>query len=409
MKTEDFANSPSGKVVQMLQGAPAFVPNPLPPSLDAAELLMPLAEAQNRLGALRELGRQMPNPYLLTRPLLSKEAVSSSSMEGTVTTLTDLFAFEAGIEKRSATKETREVHNYVRALEHAMDEVKRLPISRRLICNTHSILLEGVSRDRGRQKRPGEFRETDPAWTGTAGTPLSEARFVFVPPGQVADIFSELEKYISNLDKHNLPTLIKTALIHYQFETIHPFYDGNGRIGRLLIPLLLHQSGDLPEPMLYLSPYFEKHKDQYIQSLFEVSRGGLWEQWVVFFLNAVSEQAQDTIARAHFLQNLQDQYKEKMSQARQSALILRLVDMIFANPVITISQAARNLDVTYRSAKNNVLKLIGSEILTEFKGSTNRKLYIAMEIYDVIYESISQLEERFIAKSNNEKGADEKK
>lgn len=393
MKYEDFENSPSGTAIRTVGGHTAFVPHPLPPPLDLTSIIMPLSEAQYRLGELAGIGRGLPNPYLLMRPLMAREAVSSSAMEGTVTTLTDLFAFEAGVEQRGASDETREVHNYRRALEFAVQALNDLPVSKRLICATHEILLEGVSKVRGKQKRPGEFRQHDFAWTGTAGTAINDARFVFTPPDKVLETFGGLEKYVSRLMQPDTPALVKVALIHYQFETIHPFHDGNGRVGRLLIPLLLYQTGQLPHPVLYLSPYFERNRDRYIDNLYNVSRNGLWEQWIEFFLVGVAEQARDTIIRFQRLQDLQASYRNRLSQARMSALLLQLVDLICEYPIITIPQAAKTFGVkSYNSAKLNVEKLVKEGMLVEIMHGTRPRLFMAYEVYNIIHESLEKLE-----------------
>ncbi len=272
MKSEDFKISPTGRVVRTLDGHPAFIPNPLPPEFETGRIINQLAKAQQQLGALSEVGRSLPNPYLFFRPMMSQEAVSSSAMEGTVTTLTNLFAYEAAARGSAADIETREVHNYVRALQYAADTLNKLPISKRLLCDTHEVLRARVSRVRGRQKRPGEFRGPgDNAWTGPTER-IEDARFVFVPGEQVLEAFGALEQYIADIEKPgNLPVLVKVALVHYQFETIHPFFDGNGRLGRLMIPLLLYQLRVLPHPMLYLSSYFQRNKNSYIDYLYEVT------------------------------------------------------------------------------------------------------------------------------------------
>lgn len=396
MEYEDFAASPSGTVVKTISGAPAFVPAPLPPQLDISAILGPFTRATERIGALQELTRQLHNPYLLTRPLLSKEAVSSSSMEGTITTLTDLFAFEAGVEKRTVSQETREVYNYVQALNVAISRLDDIPVSHRLICEAHAILLQDVGKARGLHKQPGQFRTTEPAWTGTLGTPLSEARFVFVPPSHVIETFGQFEKYISTIgDEDGVPALVKIALVHYQFEAIHPFHDGNGRVGRLLIPLLLHQLKMLPQPILYLSSYLEQHKDEYIDRLYNVSRFGQWEEWVSFFLTAISEQADDTITRAHGLQGLQNLYRNRLSQARQSALALQLVDTIFESPVLTIPRAKERLNTSYQTAKNNVDKLINAGILVEAGTDQRPKWFLAPQVYEIIHASLDEIKKQF--------------
>lgn len=393
MKSEDFKNSSSGQVVRALDGHPAFVPNPLPPELEIGRIINPLAEAQQQLGALSEVGRSLPNPYLFIQPMMRQEAVSSSAMEGTITTLTNLFAFEAAVRGAGADEETREVHNYVRALQYAAKSLNKLPVSKRLLCNTHEVLMARVSRVRGRHKRPGEFRGPgDNAWTGPTEQ-IEDARFVFAPGEEVLEAFGALEKYIADIEKpDDLPALVKAALIHYQFETIHPFYDGNGRLGRLMIPLLLYQLQILPHPMLYLSSYFQRNKDSYIDCLYEVSRSGEWEQWVNFFLKGVASQARDTITRFHRLQSLQNDYKERLSQPRASTNLLQLIDLIFETPVVTIPEAATKLHVSYNAAKQNVQRLVDEKILVPLELEYRAKLFFATEVYRLVSEPIDEIE-----------------
>ena len=395
MKSEDFKISPTGRVVRTLDGHPAFIPNPLPPEFETGRIINLLAKAQQQLGALSEVGRSLPNPYLFFRPMMSQEAVSSSAMEGTVTTLTNLFAYEAAARGSAADVETREVHNYVRALQYAADTLNKLPISKRLLCNTHEVLMARVSRVRGRQKRPGEFRGPgDNAWTGPTER-IEDARFVFVPGEQVLEAFGALEQYIADIEKlDDLPVLVKVALIHYQFETIHPFFDGNGRLGRLMIPLLLYQLRMLPHPMLYLSAYFQRNKDSYIDCLYKVSRSAEWEQWINFFLKGVASQAGDTIIRFHSLQALQHDYKERLSRPRASTNLLQLVDMIFESPIVTIPEVAKKLDVSYNAAKQNVQRLLDEEILAPLDFESRAKFFFAIGVYRLISEPIDGIEDK---------------
>ena len=207
---------------------------------------------------------------------------------------------------------------------------------------------------------------------------------MFVPPDRVLNTFGELENYIAEIANQDLPLLIKIALVHYQFETIHPFHDGNGRVGRLLIPLLLYGAGALPFPMLYMSPFFERNKNEYIDRLYEVSRLGLWEHWITFFLQGVAEQASDTISKMHKVTDLQAEYREKLSQARNSALLLQLVDFVCEFPVVSTPRVAEHLGITYASAKNNIEKLVNAGILSELRDDIRPRLFIAHDIYGLI-------------------------
>ena len=318
---------------------------------------------------------------------MRREALSSSAIEGTITTITDLLAFEAGADQTatSGRDQTREVHNYVRALERSLDLLDAVPVSRRLLCKVHQILLQGIkSKQRGAHKRPGEFRTVDPAWTGSAN--IHDARFVFAPPDQVEDLFATLERYIQTVGSGTgLPPLIDVALIHYQFEVIHPFHDGNGRVGRLLIPLLLRAAGQLEQPLLFISPYFEANRDDYLGCLYDVSSGGAWRRWVEFFLVAVARQAEDAIIRSRRLLDLHAKYRQELQQARASALLVSLVDLIFESPVISIPLAKARLGVSYNAAKNNIDKMVVRGFLIPLDFGERPKLFLAKSVSDAVF------------------------
>jgi Fic family protein len=375
MNPEQFINSSSGRVIQVGQGEIAywsFVPNPLPPQLDFdSALIRLLSDADRALGELAGLGRALPNPHLLINPFIRREAVLSSRIEGTQADLADLYAFEAGQFELPGFKSTpppadaREVLNYVRALEAGLKRLSELPVSLRLIREAHAQLMEGV---RGNQAAPGEFRRTQ-NWIGAPGCTLNDA----------------LEKYLHS--EAALPPLVRLALIHYQFEAIHPFIDGNGRIGRLLISLLLVHWNLLPLPLLYLSAFFEKHRQDYYDLLMAVSARGAWREWVSFFLRGVAEQARDAVVRAKRLQDLQSEWRHRLVQARASGLAFSLVDALFDSPVMTIPQAQRQLDVKqYHSARRHVRQLVKLGILKPVDESTYGKTFVAAEILRLISE-----------------------
>jgi Fic family protein len=380
MNPADFKAPRSGKLVPTIQGV-AFVPAPLPPDLlDLAPLVPLVARATHALGELSGIGRTLQNPYLLIRPFMRREAVASSKIEGTVTTLTELFLFEVDQEKSRATTDTREVLNYVRALEHALNRLDKLPISSRLIKEAHKILMQDVQQHRGAAIIPGEYR-TDQNWIGARL--IENARYVPPPPNEVVEAMSNLEKYINTLDD-SLPTLIHLALIHYQFEAIHPFPDGNGRVGRLLIPLILCERKEISQPLLYLSTYFEKHYDEYIDNMLAVSQLGLWEQWIEFFLLGVEEACKDAITRAQTLLDLQQTYRQKIQRARSSALLGRLIDMLFEHPAISVPYTAEKLGISYNAAKHNIEALIEHQILRPSTADTRPKYFFAAEIVGVM-------------------------
>lgn len=368
MDRNGFGDAASGKLVPTFGGRKAFVPHPLPPrSLDVSRFLPELTRATQAVGELKGIGRTISNPLLLVRPLQRREAVSSSSMEGTYTTLSDLFLFEAGAESAATRDENREVANYVRALESAIAELDTLPIATRLLCNAHRVLLTGVARHRGATVRPGELKQ-DQNWIG-GGLRIEDARFIPAPPHETPDALNALATFINREDRDRGSPLIDAALAHYQFEAIHPFGDGNGRVGRMLITLMLVENGTLPQPLLYMSPTLERQKDRYIDLMYAVSRDGAWEEWVAFFLDAVAAAAAETITVVERLQDLQREYRERFQTARRSALMLRIVDLAFERPVRSISEVAEALGVTYQGAANNLRELIAHGVAEEVEGT----------------------------------------
>lgn len=368
MDRNGFTDACTGQLIPTIGGRKAFVPDPLPPrGLDLNSLLPVLSRASNAVGELRGIGRLIPNPMLLVRPLQRREAISSSGMEGTYTTLSDLFMFEAGASAPDRQADNREVFNYVRALEGAIAELETLPIAARLIRNAHRTLLEGVSRERGANVVPGEFK-TDQNWIG-GDRRIETARFIPAPPQHTPDAIDALTRFINQLDRDDASPLIDVAMAHYQFEAIHPFGDGNGRVGRMLIALMLAERGVLPQPLLYMSPWLERHKAHYIELMFEVSQSGNWLAWLHFFLRAVEESANETIEVVQRIQNLQREYRDRFQTARRSALLPRIVDLAFERPVMSITGIAQVLGITYPAAANNVKPLIAAGVAQELAGS----------------------------------------
>ncbi|HEY6139931.1 MAG TPA: Fic family protein [Thermoanaerobaculia bacterium] len=377
MDPSTFVAPAAGRLVTTVGGAAAFVPSPLPPELEHSwRLSNALARAQGSVGHLRGIGRVLPNPHLLIQPFARREAVLSSRIEGTQASVGDLYLFEIGnpVSERS---DVREVSNYVAALDHGFARLQELPVSLRLIREMHAKLLSGV---RGESSDPGEFRSAQ-NWIGKPGTKIEDATYVPPPVAEMDIALDAFEKFL-HADSH-LPALIRLALVHYQFEAIHPFLDGNGRMGRLLITLLLHTERLLEQPLLYLSAFFEQHRDAYYAHLLGVSQRGAWSEWVEFFLRAVHEQALDAVERANRLLSLRDEYRTRMTAARQSALLLAMIDHLFLSPAVTIAGAARDLDVTYASAKQNVEKLVAARILEPLSEARNRA-YMAREILALI-------------------------
>lgn len=379
MQPADFGKNSPGKLVKATDGYWAFVPDPLPKSIDLdLKTINMLAEAERGVGELVGIGKRLPNPHLLISPFLRREAILSSRIEGTYATAQELLLFEVEQPMSSYAPDVREVHNYVQAMEYGLERLKKIPISLRLIQEVHGELLKGV---RGEEHRPGEFR-TIQNFIGLPGQSALDARFVPPPASEMVGALHELETYIGT--PNDLPVLIQIALVHYQFETIHPFMDGNGRIGRLLITLLLCERGCMSEPLLYLSAYFEKHKNEYMDYLLRVSQHGDWLTWVKFFVRGVAEQSVDAILRANKLNDLRDEYISKIQTARTSALTLKLLDDLFSYPAISVTGAAKRLNVTHHSAQNNIDKLVAKNVLKEATGRQRNRLYIAPEIIQVI-------------------------
>lgn len=398
MDQKDFKKGKAGQLIKGTQGYWAFLPDPLPPSLSVDwDLVNLLSRADRALSELGGLARNLPNPHLLIGPFVRREAVLSSRIEGTQASLSDLFYFEAApLEKTDLWKKTpsdvREVANYVKALEYALKRIEELPLSLRLFRELHKILLSGV---RGGNWTPGDFRRSQ-NWIGPPGCTLMEATFVPPPPHEMREALGQLEKYLH--DSSNLPPLIRIALVHYQFEAIHPFLDGNGRIGRLLISLLLCHERLLPQPLLYLSAFFERHRNEYYQRLTGISKEGKWREWMIFFLEGVVEQADDAMQRTNRLLGLWQDYRNKLQEARSSALLLQLVDRLFETPVLSIATASTFLKVTHRSAAKLIEKLINTNIVTEMTNRERYRLYAALDIISTIESS---QEEKQKPKGNN--------
>lgn len=380
MQPADFTDSKSGRLVNHPRGYWAFVPNPLPPPLELTwELAGEISAADRALSELAGVTRTLPNPHLLIRPFMGREAVLSSRIEGTQASLSDLFYFEASNKPPSEFSDVLEVRNYVRALEHGLKRLDELPVCLRLLKEMHAELMRGV---RGDHLTPGEFR-TSQNWIGPEGCTLNEAKFVPPPPEDLAEALGELEKFWHAPSP--LPLVVRLALVHYQFEAIHPFLDGNGRIGRSLLILLLCAEKVLPQPMLYLSAYFERNRQEYYRLLLAVSREGCWQEWVRFFLRGVAEQARDAINRSEKLLALWQAYRGKLQSARSSALLLKLVDGLFDRPFLSFVKAQKSLGVTFRAAQLNVFKLVEAGILHERgEGRTYGRIFVAHEIMAVL-------------------------
>ncbi|MEA2240409.1 MAG: hypothetical protein QOC81_5133 [Thermoanaerobaculia bacterium] len=374
MKPEDF-NLEAGRIVRTMDGAPAFVPSPLPPTLQVSwDLLDRVTRAERAIANLRGIGTTLPNPYLLVSAFVRREAVLSSRIEGTQASVGELIAFEAAGHPASESGDVQEVANYVAALDYGLHRLTDLPLSLRFIREVHERLMRGV---RGGSSNPGEFRTTQ-NWIGTHGTRITDATYVPPPVAEMNAALDALEKFFHQ--PSHLPALVRLALIHYHFEAIHPFLDGNGRVGRLLITFLFHTEQLLDQPLLYLSAYFEQNRSEYYRLLLDVSRRAAWSDWIDFFLEAVTKQANDAVRRSRKLLVLRQQYRDRATSARKSSLLPAMIDRLFESPAITIATVAREFSVTYAGAKNNVDKLVSAGVLAEPDTTGRKKVYFAREI-----------------------------
>lgn len=375
MKAVDFNRSPIGTLVPA-EGVEAFVADPLPRQVELAPALVYLLdEASNLLGALRGVGETLPNPHLLISPFMRREAVLSSRIEGTQASISDVYAYEAV--GRGTVPDAREVSNYVRAIERGRDLLGTLPICTRLTLELHAVLLDGV---RGEEGRPGELRQRQ-VWIAPHGTPIEDARFVPPPANLVPALLANWERFVHHDEP--MPPLIRCALMHYQFETIHPFLDGNGRIGRLLIPLLLAERDVLPTPLLYLSAYFERHREEYYDHLYRLSSRGDWSEWLRFFLSGVLEQAEDALKRARSLRTLQEEFRARLQAVRASGSAFQLVDELFVRPVFARRHVMEKLGLSSRGAGLVLDRLEAAGIVVAIP-STYPYLYRAEEILRIL-------------------------
>lgn len=379
MNPKDFENSSVGRCIRTLGGYWAFVPNPLPPEIHYDNFASLLSEADRWLGELSGAGRLLPNPYLLIAPYIRREAELSSRIEGTQASLSDLLFFEAGKQKEPKIPDVREVWNYVQAMECGIKRLKELPISIRLICEIHKILMEGV---RGENTTPGEIRRRQ-NWIGQPGCTRDEATYVPPPVEEMQQTLNDWQKYLHS--KSNEPPLIQCALMHYQFEAIHPFLDGNGRIGRLLITFFLCERGYLTQPLLYLSAFFEKHREEYYSRLLAVSQKGDWLGWIKFFLRGVATQAEDALTDAKKILELHTEYQNLLKGTKRPPVSAhRLIDEIFLNPVISISGLSHKWDMTFNAVKKGVSKLLDIGILHEVPGRKRNRLFVATRLMELL-------------------------
>ena len=355
-------------------GYRAFIPAPLPPNPPVQfteELQVLLSQADRALGRLDGSIQTLPNPDLFILMYIRKEAVLSSQIEGTQSSLQDLLAVEAKIFSPNQPRDVDEVVNYVRAMNLGLKRLKELPISTRLIREIHAELLQGV---RGSRFSPGELR-TSQNWIGPAGCTLNEAIFVAPPPHEVPQKLAELETFLHTDTK--LPLLIKIGLVHAQFETIHPFLDGNGRVGRLLITFLLCEREVLQKPVLYLSWFFKRHRQQYYEELQSVCDGGTWEQWLVFFLRGIVEVSRQATDTARQILTLRERHRHLITDKLGGTVGNghRVLEYLYEHPIVSVSAVQDLIGTTYPPANNLVTRMVDCGILQEFTGRARNRMY----------------------------------
>jgi Fic family protein len=380
MNPDDFSSVSPGRILRTNKGYRAFIPKSLPPPINwSSGLITALGEAERNLGRLASLADSLPSPHILVRPFIHREAVLSSRIEGTHASLEDVYQFESWqLPLLENSSDVREVHNYVRALDYGLERSKTLPVSLRLIREIHGILMEGV---RGEHLTPGEFRRSQ-NWIGPPGSTIETATLVPPPLDEMHEALDALEKFIHMPSE--IPKLVRAGLIHYQFETIHPFLDGNGRVGRLLVTLLLIEWGLISQALLYLSAFFEAHRLEYYDHLLAVSQGGEWEKWLVFFMRGISSQSLDAISRIERLGQLRIGYQERLRTLRAANRLLQTLDVLFERPIVNIRQVETALKIPYRTAQRYVERLEEIGILHEVSGRDRNRLYRADEILKVL-------------------------
>lgn len=348
----------------------SFIPNPLPPKPEVEmnnDIVSLLIKANKTISTLEGISSRIPDMALFVSMYVRKEALMSSQIEGTQATLEDIF--DPMIEKNT-NRNVADVVNYIKATEYAIKRLNTLPLCNRLIKEAHAVLMEGV---RGQEKNPGEFRHSQ-NWIGGQGSTLKNARYIPPNPEDMNSAMSDLEKYMN--DEDDLDFLIRTALIHYQFETIHPFLDGNGRVGRLLITLFLMDQKVLTTPALYISYFLKKNRIEYYDRMTEVRLKGNYEQWIRFFLMAIDESAQDAITAIDEITALQAENRKKVStMGRASKNALLVFEYLASNPIINIGKTAEALDVSYNTVSAAVKRLMDADILVQTENANRNRTF----------------------------------
>ena len=370
---------PHGRLVDCPGGYRAYLPSPLPPPLTWDErLTVSLSSADRAIGRLAGEGRRLSNPHRLLRPFVRKEAVLSSRIEGTQATLGELLAAEAGAAVDRSPADLREVGNYVAALEYGLERLDTLPVSLRLVREMHECLMRGV---RGDMATPGEFRRSQ-NWIGRPGCTLHDATYVPPPASELMACLDAWERFLHD---DALPPLVHAALAHSQFEAIHPFLDGNGRVGRLLITLLLVKRDVMPSPLLYLSVYFEATREEYYARLLGVTERGEWEEWLIYFLRGIVAQSEDAVDRIQRIDDLLSRWKQELVSG-QSRVPEKALDLFAETPFWNVGGVAGRLDVAFTTAQRAIDRLAAAGVITRVGEAQRNRVYCAEAILDVLEE-----------------------
>ena len=376
-----MAETRAGRYVRQPGGYEAFIPAPLPPEdLDLTpEIQVLLSSADLALGRLDGIVDVIPDPDRFVLMYVRREAVLSSQIEGTHASLMDVLEFEAQAEQAEARVDVREIRNHVRAMEYGLERLRSLPLSRRLMCEVHAELMRGV-RGGEPQMTPGEFRRSQ-NWIG--GASPASARFVPPPPELVGEMFGALENFLH--DQAPVPPLIKIALAHAQFETIHPFLDGNGRTGRLLITFWLVEQGILRKPLLHPSVYLKEHRDEYVDRLQGIRDEGGWEAWLSFFLDGIEQVAHEATASASAILSLKDRHESQIrtNLGRRAFNAQRLLDALFRQPVVTGRTVQEMLSISQPTSSGLLRAFVDQGILRELSGRQRYRVYAYQDYLDL--------------------------
>lgn len=385
MNPKEFNTKRAGEIFEYQdegETVVTFLPSPLPPEISYEEDMVRLVEeAASNLNDLKGTGRNLPNPNIFIQPYILKEAVVSSQIEGTRTSFEEaVIQADEEVEDTRETRDLQEVRNYAEALEYGMDRLGKEPLTVDLIRRIHEKLM---SRVRGEERSPGEFRDKQ-VHIGEIGVSREDAEFVPMPPEKIEEAMEDLIEFIQ--EDHSMPYLVKSALIHYQFETIHPFEDGNGRMGRLLIILDMLNKDKLTQPLLYLSEYFNNNKIRYYEKLQNVREKGEYEEWIKFYLRAVKNQSKKSTETAVKILDKKEDYRNKLRERGVPENCMILMEQMFDLQSRTISDISEELNVSYHTARSYIRALRGENIAEELERDGREQHYILGEILDMMDE-----------------------